>query len=79
MKFDLKPKDVPASYYGKGDKFFGLSAPQLGSSAMGADPPRRGKWVCLVVRVHLARANSTEHNTATPVASLGLIKVAIRR
>ena len=22
MKFDLRPKDVPASYYGKGDKFF---------------------------------------------------------
>ena len=22
MKFDLKSKDVPASYYGKGDKFF---------------------------------------------------------
>ena len=42
---------------------------------MGADPPRRGKWVCLVVRVHLARANGTEHNTATPVASFGLIKV----
>ena len=33
--------------------------------------PQRGKWVCLAVRVRLARTEATENNTGTPFASCG--------
>ena len=43
----FEAEDVPASYYGKGDKFFWSFRAAVGSSVpWGADLPRRGKWSC---------------------------------
>jgi hypothetical protein len=50
MKFDLRPKDVPASYqqwasagYGKGDKFFNSHMSAIGGKA---DIVATGRNVC---------------------------------
>jgi len=43
--------------------------------AMGADPPRRRKWRCVVVRVHLVRADGHREQHHDTVRELRLIRV----